>query len=678
MKKTLTFLSVIATCSVPFVANSCVDFDNIHANNVFIKNENQANILYQNQALKPTDSYINNEIVRTIFAPFIAYSHQGKVHEDKINNNFDSVTKKILNFYLADSIIVYLPDNNGNLTQFSFIDSDYNLNLTKPDKGSGYSKPILKVSSPTSTSINHPDFWNKVKKASKIEFNLKENLFYVDKNGQQTNNLFQASDIANNLLNNQAYLQKIKTLYNVAFSYQNNQLIFSAFDLNKETKLDLFIQNEVMNNFIFQPIAKSEKDLFLGTYVVSENEVNKLILLKNNYSANDIFNNANDSLAKIIFNYNPVPLDEETFRIQSLRAYRQNLISMLNYNTLNSKQQENVLKYSDIYGYNEVVSFNSKDAIFKWTYNIELQSDKPNNAFSNDFANFINSLTKKELFNFEKALSMLLNPYTIAKLNDSNYYWNVAPLASMKLQGIDQQNNNFDSLSSAYYLSTLTSFENFESNYFIEKEVYYQKDDILDLNKQLRSSNFKGLKEIIASMISKFKLSHPGAKISFTIPFLDNFSEKEKQLLERYKNILNEDFDWNVQIEKYDQNKTYFFKKAHISYLNNSLDSFFKVVWDDFHSLKSFSYFLDLASNEAIQKFISASNLEEFLSYLNTKTTYEQIKIINAFNNHFNIPVILNNALSEKTFEKILIQNYLELPSFEDGIINYSDVRTNY
>ncbi|AKA49711.1 hypothetical protein VO56_00200 [Mycoplasmopsis gallinacea] len=678
MKKTLTFLSLIAASSTPFVANSCVDFDNIHANNVFIKNENQANMLYQNQTLKPSDSYINNEIVRTIFAPLISYSYQGKVHEDKINNNFDSITKKILNFYLADSIVIYLPDNNGDLTQFSFIDSDYSLNLTKPDKGSGYSKPILMVSSPNQTSINNPDFWNKLKQANKVEFNLKDNLFYVDKQANQTKINFKANDIADNLLNNQAYLKKIKNLYNVTFMMQNNKLIFSIANAEKEAKLDLFVQNEVMNNFIFQPQPQGQKDLFLGTYVVSENEISKLILLKNDHSANESFNNASDSLAKIIFNYNPVPLDEETFRIQSLRAYRQNLISMLNYSTLNSKQQENVLKYSDIYGYNEVVSFNSKDAIFKWTYNHDIKANKSNNAFNNDFANFINSLSKKELFYFEKALAMLLNPYTIAKLSDSNYYWNVAPLASVQLQGIDQENNNFDSLSEAYYLSTLTSFDNLQSNYFIEKEVYYEKENILDLNKQLKSANFKALKEIIASIISKFKQVHPNANISFIIPVLDTFSEKEKLLLERYKNLLNDNFDLNVQIEEYDSNKTYFFRKTHISYLNNSLESFFKVLWDDFHSVQSFSYFLDLANDEAIQKFINLKTLDEFLNYLNTKTTYEQIKIINTFNNYFNIPVILNNALSEKTFEKILIQNYLELPSFEDGIINYADVRITY
>ncbi|CRH45457.1 Uncharacterised protein [Chlamydia trachomatis] len=79
---------------------------------------------------------------------------------------------------------------------------------------------------------------------------------------------------------------------------------------------------------------------------ITELEINKFYI-KNN-----------DKLKKITIEYNPLPISQSTFSLQSLNAFKQNIISKLDYETLNLDEKNYILKNYQKYNFSYQKNYN--------------------------------------------------------------------------------------------------------------------------------------------------------------------------------------------------------------------------------------------------------------------------------------------------------------------------------
>ncbi|VEU74904.1 Uncharacterised protein [Mycoplasmopsis citelli] len=659
----LLFTSFVVGCASP---------SQIKSKQNYVRNYNQANQYADGIFPIFENRKYQNDIEKALFAPLLKYNSFDNLIVDKVNNIITQPSKSRLSFYLASAIKLHFADNtsltytNDNFTNNTDLNNNYITNLFSSDI----------------TSINHPDFWNNLKKAQQITFELKNDLYYSKYNGDLSNNKFQAQDLISNL--SPQIMKDFEKQYGVQISAKNNLLIIKS----SKNLADSFIKFELMANMIFnpQPINLKAKNnykdkLYLSKYLPYQNQINLIRLIKNKFSPDKSFNIALNTIDQITLKYNPTPLDIETFRIQQLRSFRQNLISEVPFNIFNNIQKDDILGRSRQYGLREIFQSNNLQINQRFYFANSFDKQKPN-QFNDAFKEFYFQNSQASYL-FKYYLSRIYSLFAKALYLDNQYYWNSLSLPLMKLNNNKSEHSNIKTLSDAYseiniqdiYLYSQNT--NKKVNYFDLKNSYFTKKNILDFQKQLPSIVFEEIKKELNFIIDKY-LNNSQKILQFNVPILDSDSEKEIQLFEYYVNLLNSiSPKMRVKVQKTSlkelQENNYFISFQIFEYPNNTIESYFKLIWNN-HLTRTYLNNQFAFNNYPILKSIDF-NLEKAVKLIQNQNLKAQINLINELNNLIVLPFDTKNIDNSKNLNKVLVQNYYQFPLSSDGIVNFEDIR---
>ncbi|VEU76100.1 OppA family ABC transporter substrate-binding lipoprotein [Mycoplasmopsis columboralis] len=666
-------LPLVGLSSLATIA--CVSPSSIKTPTHYVKTFNYANTYADGVFPIFENRKYQNEIEKNLFAPLIKYTSFDDLLTDKVNNLIVQSSKTYLSFYLAKSLKVYF-DNKNTLT--------YN-NDNYKDNSLFAQKYLEILHSNDVTSINHKDFFDNLNKAWKIEFELKDNLYYSNYQGAKTQIAFKVQDLLSRVTaSDVAYFQNN---YGVELKIENNKFVIYS----TKHKLSEFFENELMKNLIFNPSPENivnknyQNSLYLSKYVPLKNQIDQITLLKNTNSPDELFNESLSNLNEITLNFNPTPLDVETFRIQQLRSYRQNLISEIPYNLFNSTQKDDILSRSRQYGLRETIKTQNLASSQRFLYTTEYQTKKID-AFNTNFKNFYFKKSK-ESYLFKYYLSRLYSLFAKSYYLDNPYYWNSLSLPSTLFENNFNEQNGFVTLSDAStLLNEQTIFLNSKNefrkiNFYNLQNEFFKNEKILDFQQQLKNLYFdeivKELNLLITEFIQTNKLPF-GAILEFEYPILNTYSEKEISLHQEYLKMLNGvSKNLNIHASFVDidsfKNKNYFIEPHKIEYPSKSLESFINTIFDTSEINQYLkSNFLNNSYSILDQNNI---NKDSFIEIIKTHNIQDQIKLINDLNNLIPLPFEPLNVNTSKNLNKILVQQYYTYPLFEDGITSFEDIK---
>lgn len=731
-------ISLLPICTLPALVISC-NIRNDRSRFEYIKSFN--NPSYINSSITNKNKFIETDHDSLLSAPLIRWKTSGKAKFDNINKKFFSVTNKYLHFELAKKITITLL--NGKVVEY---DKDSIAPYSKlSDKG------IVRVVSNEAGNINNPLFIEHLKKAKKVEFTLKDNVYFVDKKGNKTDILVKNVHFWNsyNYKNNFAELQGITADYDIAKIDKDSPLTFINSKTDK-SKLDLFVTKVLTNNMLFSPLYSQEVNetnaLFASPYVLNTYGIDKAVYLKNNFYASESFANDDRALKKIILKFNPVPIDEPTYRLQSYNAYRQNLISEASYNLFNDVQKEDIENNPKIYGLSFAFSNKSNSNVNKYFYNQNINQDlEANDAFSKLVFNvYKKNLSSKGFVNFYSPRTLtffniinnLLNQYIATKVLGNNTYWNSFMSQSLYF---DTNHNEDDSLFTlindinrirfSYYNNDKFNTNIIELSDFLNNKAdlisdSYQKDKILDINEQLKTSNWQMFKNIMKNLLDKFYSENKdlsGQEIKWTIPVfglktlrIDNYYKKLVMFINKLDSRLKPSYKY---VDKNSKNYIYSYNSyelvnntfaenlvALMNLDNSSILTNIAVLKHNYENKSSKPHYyedimkIDNVINQIINNSWSsvvlndknANNLNSILKTYSLNFKDFKSKFIEAINSKFNkteqfsllrsIDDLLlirqneTNYLFINDYEKIIVQYFYTKPLNDSGFTYYQDI----
>ncbi|UUD35576.1 hypothetical protein NPA07_01735 [Mycoplasmopsis caviae] len=634
------------------VSISCNNIRQVNSKDNYIKKFNKPNTYKDNFILSKVKR-IDNDYESLLTAPLIRWKNVGKSKYDYLNKHFYKTSARFLEFYLAKSITLTLNDESKKTFDDDNVSDKVNSNLSSTTKNDqlGAQNGVVQIYSQENNNINSTVFFEALKKATKVEFELKDNIYYSDYQGKKTKYKLEAQDFETsfNLEQNNAHFKDLLDNYSLKdFSFSDNKL---TFELNDETKLkdktkniELFLTQEITNNLIFNPTPTEHYNLnknnygknyqnicFIGYYILNKNSVDEQIFIKNNNSALDVFNEntKKNILNKITLKYNPIPSDEATFRLQSYNAFKQNLLSESNYDLFNKVQKDEIDNYSNLFGITFTLFKPSSDNTIKYFYNLNpnasnIKELKFNEAFSKLFYNQkLGELLDKNNANrtfyaphqivFRNILNNSINQHSFILNFSHNTYWNSFSSQSMiydskdknSLSG-DQNVNYLDDINRIYDYDYDESNKEFRNgiidfkgkNGLINKSI--SKNKILNINEQLKSSNYDKYKEKMSQILDEFYNKNPEYKnqnIKFTLPIFSDKSTKIESIYERIVKLYN-GLDSRLQID--------------YEYASRDSYAYFSSFQDFFSIDNSFSNYLfnliSLKNNSLLTNFAMFSN----------------------------------------------------------------------
>ncbi|WP_406615321.1 OppA family ABC transporter substrate-binding lipoprotein [Mycoplasmopsis hyopharyngis] len=730
MKKNLLLNIMLPTVVAPFFALSCQSIRESQDKYTYIKNFNNSSFFIDKNLFR--NKKVENDFESLIHNPLIRHQYFDAINYDYINKTFIKPSKKKLSFHLASQITILTKDNNILTFDDDQVSSQ---DLPETNKGLGYETGLIAYKSKLNNNINSDFFIQTLKNAQSVSFKIKDNIHFVNSKKIKTNKKVTSSNYLTSFQNDKnanSLFQNYNLNYEKTLSDSNNQtLVFSSKD--NSTHFDLFVLNEITNNLLFNPtLMENDEYLCFGSYILSDSKINQQIFEKNSFFK--VSNTNNKELKKVVLKYNPLPIDNETYSLQSFNAYKQNLITETSLNLFNKEQQEQILLNKKIYGltYNLKVAKNKVPLNYFYNFNL-----KPLNNFQFDehFAQLFYGLSTKQLLNqkesilsnfnneaqyqFRSILSLAINKISFIKKNNHNNLWYSYVPEDTILSGKDLEDSSYQKVYDAKnYINAELSLNKsliFEHQY---KDSYFDVQNLTNLLLQYKGLNFLELKKQMKKLLDDYFLNKNlnDPKVNFTIPIFETKDYNNNFNYEVYLKLIKElDQRLNPKIEFATldniEDKQYFITNQNINLQNNSIYYFFKTMFfenpnswlallansekliDSFEQIKNFK---DHFANLLLKiKDVSIENLssskwqqalfgneqeqKEFDSklqqYLDNLTCWEQIKLLYEFTNLIRIPINTNMYSNYGEYEQIMVQNYLVKPANDLGYNVFQDIK---
>ncbi|UUD36790.1 Uncharacterised protein [Mycoplasmopsis californica] len=729
----IILLPFVTSCSSKFVAKD-----------IYIIEKNESNPNYNKPMISTGEFAYRDSLHDSLTGNYLMrYKYIGTSKYDSLNRYFSSVSAKYLTFGLVKKINIYDGTNTFEFNadddkQWSDVDP-VEKHLIKKDSTAGYLNSTYKLDSKNDNSINSKKFLESLKIAKRIDFVLKDNLYYFDYLGNKTNkkilgthfyNSLEASKLTNKQLN---YL-KLVGFKNSILDKKNFNATSFSFELENVTNPEMFL-NELINNKAFSAIfqQKNKKNielseiLYAGSYAMKTNDLNRIEYVSIN----------NDSkIKKVIIKYNSAgEIDLQTHRIHLLNAYEQGLITSQKINIFDNFQQQDLLYKNDAgtHKLNIIKTQNDQSKIL-------LFSDNPNfkNAtFNNNYAvmmygkNYQNHIDYDNFYNktgliFRNNITQIINKFTLTyTYNKTQYYDNfINPEALIS----NNKNSNYTNIKSAIAhidKNKLLIFENEKTiqdeEYFSEenRKHYYSEGAVKDIYAQFKSQKYEEIKKSINNLLNHVFTSNKwndSQIIKFDIPLLQSIDQKYISILNELLNDIDQRMKINVKVEKNPENLVKMGynlfnsnDKNTISYLSSLLTSkqnnlFLNLLHLDneinknFNHLNTFKEYLFKKLNlpdtgptgleqlniDEIFAQISAKNKAKEISILmestviafhNENSYYDIILLINDIKNSYAAPYRIDHQINLELFNYELIQPYLLKPTRDDELVYFEDIK---
>ncbi|TNK81944.1 hypothetical protein C4M97_02520 [Mycoplasmopsis pullorum] len=700
--------------SIPFAATvSCVYTGDYVSYHEYSKMYNAANNLIENDFKFNQNKYLENEIDNLNFEPIFKYHFDDKMTYDYLNNYVKNPTKKYLKFSLARSILIKF----SNQTQFIYDNDEYDTNNIVPDINSGYSKSIYSVDSVEKNSINNSFFIKNLAKAESVVINLNP-INYVDSDGNLSAFELVGDDlfVSFNSPINKEYKEKIIEKYGIEIETSDNSVQISS----SKFKLADFIFEELLKNTIFNPIStqylksknisieqynpKLSEKLFLTPYLLHENSIDKQVYIKNQFYVNSDFVQKANNLTKITLKFQNLPIDNETFRIQLFRGYRQRLVSEAKLNVFNSLQQREIINNASAYGLqndNSIIYNQSKmNYFYNSTLNPNLENDFNKNYLNLVYGGIQNENSSEyfyanlESYLFRLYLNEIVNPYYFAQLlNQNDIIKNSAYPYAQFFKKVDQSNykNVIDALLwvDSYNISDLNLTKTIQNITLNDKNNSLSFEHLFDFKVKLSSQNFEFIRQNLEDLLDRFysehKLNAQMDKISWTLPIFQDQSElliNAYQKLKEFYNFVDSRLDFNFKfvgsdyLTKY--NSTYKYEAK--IYSNNKISNYFVRLLSqkDFQRalVSNHAIFMYPKLNKFIEWFKQNNDYENQIDqYLSNLSTYDQIELINAFSALDLTPLTHQSVININSFDQEIVQNYYQKPLSDTNYVNFEDIK---
>ncbi|WP_027334658.1 OppA family ABC transporter substrate-binding lipoprotein [Mycoplasmopsis felifaucium] len=603
-KKILPFLIIPATV---FVSSAC-NIRESRDKSEYIKSFNKPS--YISSPVINKSEIISNDHQSLLSAPLVRWKYVNNAKFDKINKNFSKATSKFLSLGLAKSV---------SITTWSGENFKYDNDLIE-FYNSTSKDGIVQVYSDNENNINNHKFFENLKSAKKISFELKDEIYYVDRNAKLTNQIIKNDDYWNSYTykNNYEDLKYLLEKYDIKELDQNKPIEFESAVSNSKN-LYLFLTNEICSNNLFTPLYNKNPDIynmkFASKYVLNEFDTNQAKYLKNIHSWDENFNQSLTNLKSVKLKFNPVPIDEPTYRLQSFNSYKQNLISEVPYNLFNETQQKEIDEYSKVYGLNFEYSSSSFENSNKYFYNMIFENDV-DYKFNNNFSKLVFSKNKKDLkgyehgfynknsYTFLNLINNIQNQYIGNKILGHNKYWNsyISQSAYFDIPFNEADKmfslvEDFNNLHVDYYdlytgapIRDYLTFDNFYTGNTGLIPYAYEGDKIIDLNIQFMSPKYNDYANIIRKILNDFMSNNADVNdqiVEWTIPVFSEKNYKTDNYYSRLVKLINGiDYRLNVKYEYVDKNnKSYIYQYSSFNLADNSVANHIYNLIDSNNSL---------------------------------------------------------------------------------------------
>ncbi|WP_051586201.1 OppA family ABC transporter substrate-binding lipoprotein [Mycoplasmopsis lipofaciens] len=743
-KKIFKILSLPTFFSLPTVALSCINIRNSRNHHDYVKRFNYPNTIKDNFNINKVKR-IETDFESLLTSPLLRWKYTGKAQYDSVNNVFFKPTFKYLEFYLAKSIKITFKDPTREEVVYTndIISFDRTKNY---DSKSG----ILQIyNNEDKLNINNEEFFANLKSAKKITFFLKDDIYYSDYLGNPTQYLLKPIDYYRAIMLNESNQNDIVNLYNnynldidklnpYEFQDRLSFSLTSSAENEKNDYLSLFVLQELTNNLIFNPISdefyqsklkeygtKLENTLFISQYILNKNSLDEQIFIKNYYSANQQFNDDDSKIETINLKYNPIKIDEPTYRLQMINGFKQNLISEASLNIFNNYQQNEINNYSKIYGLTYVLDKPSNENVNTYFYNLIPQIKNGskllfNNAFSKLFYSYsLNDILNKnykldryytyQSIELRSIFNQIINPYKLTQLLKHNQYWNSFASQSLTFDSSNKENINFNK--SIDLIQNINRI--YDIHYSYDEDVFktniidfkgqnglisnnLKKNNIINIDKQLLPSNYLELKNRLKKLLDDFYVNNPEINnqlIEWTIPI---YSPKSTLLEDAYKRIIkifhNIDNRLNPSFEFLNKNSLNSFSTNYQFYsVDNSFSNHILKLIDNSNnslitSLASFELNINNLKNKKLMFFDSVNYLlNTLLKELKISKTsfYELINKKEFIFNKDKLNFLLNTNDVDKTeFQKNIKKTLQSLTTTQQlkllvDVDNFLGIRAN-
>ncbi|WP_412031706.1 OppA family ABC transporter substrate-binding lipoprotein [Metamycoplasma buccale] len=461
-------------------------------------------------------------------------------------------------------------------------------------------------------------------------------------------------------------------LYSNYFDGMPSQYLFEKYNTT-----NLFTDKTI--NWFYEYGRNYKDRLYSSYYYIAKNNNNETILYRNKEYTSPLSEWQNKPhLNEIVYRYNPIPINNDTFNVQMLNAFKQNIISNLEIDKLNQNQKEEILSKFSKYNLNYSRMFEKYKS---HTSIINNHFPYANNFyFNNNFAKLyygksieelktgnsnLNEMINSEIMTFQSLINNIINPYGLGLANGNYDVWMSQAPTDLNVISNNQDDTNYTNLKDAQaninkqiilqnkndkieQINTTTQYDNKLHN--------QNSSSITNSDLQLRSVDFELIKNELKKIIDDYYLKNPNSeKIEWVIPILAfNLTKSQLQILSKikqeFKNIHEKLEPKTELVDDYDKYFEYFTKNKSI--------------------YKENKFILNKSdTSEFIKEMIFSNNLE-LLFILNSLSkytigtnVYQQLgNIIKEYKNKYPTDIDFLN--------KIQVKNINNLSSYNQNIAN--------
>ncbi|VEU77936.1 OppA family ABC transporter substrate-binding lipoprotein [Mycoplasmopsis columbinasalis] len=567
--KLIKKLSLLTTMLAPAIATTSCNIREAAASNIYIKKFNSPNNLKTDFVINKVGK-VTNDFESLLHSPLLKWTYDGKAKYDSINKQFYNSSLKYLSFGLARLIILVNDKKEENVFLQDSVQTNNHLSTNETG--------IKQVFSDNKQNINSEFFFETLKKAVEIRIQLKNNILYVNNNGEFIKGLgVRAIDYYTSFKNDWDNTINLFTTYQLEtpkaedFVDKSSSISTITFRSLNTVKPELsdFVLNEIPNNLIFNPLLSSDKNpfgadygktldktLFTSPYYLAYNSFEQQIFKKNPHFVDSNFVKNSKKLEKIVLNYNLVPQDLSTFQLQQMEGFKQNLVTEVEYNVLNSNQKEEVDTLPVLFNLTYATDAKDYSNSVNLFWNVSGDFETNEQLFSKAFGKIVlgniydQSLSGEESefffpkrFELRHLLNLITNPNTFQKLINNRKYWNNVILQNANLNSVDSE---------SFSTSKLIDYESFVNNFydlnFATKTISFISDfefedaknaALLSAADALKSPYFSEFKTRIIALLNFFYDYYhfdKQEKFSWTIPV---FATKNKEIETILTLILN-------------------------------------------------------------------------------------------------------------------------------------------
>ncbi|MCU4117393.1 hypothetical protein N8G13_02910 [Mycoplasma zalophi] len=461
--------------------------------------------------------------------------------------------------------------------------------------------------------------------------------------------------------------------------FRNLFLLDNVTDAIPSFKFSLdFFSSDLKNYDFLYEYGKTYQDLFYSSYYfVTNNTLDNIKLYKNKHYINNTNWQNQYRLNEINFKFNVLPINSQTFNIQTFNAFNQNLNSSLNFNNLDELQKQDIMNNFEKYNLNYFKNYQMYNNQIPLIINLFPHSDTLffNNAFSrlyfglnkNELKNdyFIKQTVTKDTIVFRSLINNVINPYVLSSLKNSDVYLSQAP-SGIFISANDIENTNYKNLIDAAQqiskqiifddnlqkINKTTSFEN--------KQKAKQLDNITNYNKSLESVDFYQIQQVIKPILDNyFNLHKDENTVNWTVP-LDNrqglysVSKLANFIKNTFKN-LDKRLEVEIKLIENDDQYNLYFKNQNSIYNENN----FQISTTD--------------TNGFLYKYLTQNNYKNLLQLIyiwdvvkDTKSYPEISQFIRNLQTEFGFS---NYSYANKMFDKF---KYSDFKNFEQFIKKFN------